>query len=68
MLALIYSSQSTEYTVDTCDSVEEAERVCKDRFSMRNPKFGQTDEGRFYTLTHDGVGIVVLSLHEVDEP
>lgn len=66
MFALIYSSAYTEYTVGSCATVEDAARVCADRFGVRNPRFGQTDEGVLYTVAHDGDGIVVLSLQEID--
>lgn len=66
MFALIYSSQFTQYPVDTCQTIEEAERVCKERFNMRNPKFGQTDEGIFYTLGYGDEGVIVLSLQEIE--
>lgn len=65
MFALVYSSAITEYTADTCATVEEAERVCKDRFGMHNPKFGQNDAGVLYTLAYGDDGIIVLSLQEV---
>jgi hypothetical protein len=65
MFALIYSSAYTEYTVDTCESVEEAERLCKDRCGIRNPKFGQNDAGVLYTIGYGDGGIVLLSLQEV---
>lgn len=66
MFALIYSSALTEYTVDKCTDMEDAARVCKDRFGIKNARFGQTDEGVLYTLTWDGMGIVVLSLREIE--
>lgn len=65
MFALIYSSAYTEYTVSPCATVEDAARLCEDRFGMRNPKFGQTDGGVLYTVTYDGDGVIVLSLQEI---
>jgi hypothetical protein len=66
MLALIYASAYTEYTVSPCETVEEAERVCMDRFGMRNPRFGQTDAGILYTVAYGDEGIIVLSLQEIE--
>lgn len=67
MFALVYSSAYTEYTVAPCETVEEALKLCKERFGMKTPQFGQDDAGVLYTAMGDGLGgIAVISLREVD--
>lgn len=69
MFTLIYSSVYTEYPIDTCKTLEDAQRVCKDRLGMRDLKFGQDDAGMLYTAIGDGLGgIAIISLQEVSEP
>jgi hypothetical protein len=65
MFALIYSAAYTEYTVEIVSTVEEAERLCRERFGLRNSKFGQTDEGVFYTIGYGDEGLILLSLQEI---
>jgi len=57
MFALIYSSPYTEYTVENVSTVEEAERLCRERFGLRNSVF--------YTIGYGDEGLILLSLQEI---
>ncbi len=67
MYTLVYSSAYTEYKAAQVATLEEAEDVCRVRYGVHNPKFGQNDAGMLYTVAYDEDGIVMLWLREIGE-
>lgn len=64
MYQLVYSSPFTVYVVGVY-TLDECERICRERYGMTTVKFGQDDAGTLYTPFCADDGIVVLKLYEV---